>query len=878
LTADQLTVTEGDDVTLTCDHPANGVTEYEFKYGDVTLGKSASATHTISAATLNIDDVTHYTCVVYVGGMESHPSSPVSISLKPKTPTITVVSPAEAPYGTGSYISLTCVTESAGNMTFTFYRRDNSVVYHGSENRQVVGTESVGSESYTCVAANQAGESESSLSVTVEILDFSCPSGWTQVSNKCYRYVSKIFNYSDASKSCSEQSSSLAAVEDPNLNSKLVELGDDVAAWIGIHDLDQDGEHVLHDGSDIEHYENWDIDEPQNWNGNEFCVAMRLPSGKWNDAECVYRKPSFCEQQAAIVNCPVGWTQIGVECYKVNTQWLNYDDALAACQQEHGTLAYTWNSTSTDDFKQWTDINSLLEVWIGLSSRETPGTFVWEDAAQTPLTDTNWTNWARSSRQLAHDTSHCVALRGQNRWKHVQCHKTLPSVCQLQPGKTTRTTSHGLAPTLTADQLTVTEGDDVTLTCDHPANGVTEYEFKYGDVTLGKSASATHTISAATLNIDDVTHYTCVVYVGGMESHPSSPVSISLKPKTPTITVVSPAEAPYGTGSYISLTCVTESAGNMTFTFYRRDNSVVYHGSENRQVVGTESVGSESYTCVAANQAGESESSLSVTVEILDFSCPSGWTQVSNKCYRYVSKIFNYSDASKSCSEQSSSLAAVEDPNLNSKLVELGDDVAAWIGIHDLDQDGEHVLHDGSDIEHYENWDIDEPQNWNGNEFCVAMRLPSGKWNDAECVYRKPSFCEQQAAIVNCPVGWTQIGVECYKVNTQWLNYDDALAACQQEHGTLAYTWNSTSTDDFKQWTDINSLLEVWIGLSSRETPGTFVWEDAAQTPLTDTNWTNWARSSRHETRQCVALKGQNRWKDVQCQKTLPSVCQLQQV
>ena len=36
------------------------------------------------------------------------------------------------------------------------------------------------------------------------------------------------------------------------------------------------------------------------------------------------------------------------------------------------------------------------EVWIGLSSRETPGTFVWEDAAQTPLTDTNWTNWARS--------------------------------------------------------------------------------------------------------------------------------------------------------------------------------------------------------------------------------------------------------------------------------------------------------------------------------------------------------------------------------------------------------------------------------------------------------------------------------------------------
>ena len=90
--------------------------------------------------------------------------------MKPKTPTITVVSPAEAPYGTGSYISLTCVTESAGNMTFTFYRRDNSVVYHGSENRQVVGTESVGSESYTCVAANQAGESEASLSVTVQIL------------------------------------------------------------------------------------------------------------------------------------------------------------------------------------------------------------------------------------------------------------------------------------------------------------------------------------------------------------------------------------------------------------------------------------------------------------------------------------------------------------------------------------------------------------------------------------------------------------------------------------------------------------------------------------------------------------------------------------
>jgi C-type mannose receptor len=56
-----------------------------------------------------------------------------------------------------------------------------------------------------------------------------------------------------------------------------------------------DGRFQWQDGSNLS-FTNWNNGEPNNYGGVEKCVELFVESGKWNDMDCKYLRPSICKK------------------------------------------------------------------------------------------------------------------------------------------------------------------------------------------------------------------------------------------------------------------------------------------------------------------------------------------------------------------------------------------------------------------------------------------------------------------------------------------------------------------------------------------------------------------------------------------------------
>ena len=80
-------------------------------------------------------------------------------------------------------------------------------------------------------------------------------------------------------------------------------------------------------------------------------------------------------------------------------------------------------------------------------------------------------------------------------------------------------------PTLTANNSSPTDGDDILLTCTTNTAGITSYEFRYGDSLLDTSADNTYLINSATIDSHDG-NYTCIAYIDIVPSNTSSMLTV----------------------------------------------------------------------------------------------------------------------------------------------------------------------------------------------------------------------------------------------------------------------------------------------------------------------------------------------------------------
>uniref|UniRef100_A0A096MA76 C-type lectin domain-containing protein n=1 Tax=Poecilia formosa TaxID=48698 RepID=A0A096MA76_POEFO len=110
-----------------------------------------------------------------------------------------------------------------------------------------------------------------------------CPSGWTPINGRCFRYVAKPMAWIDAEKNCLSMGANLASVHNMQEYHQVQALITAASrgsglTWLGGSDAQKDRTWLWSDGSPML-YKNWYKGEPNNWKGRQPCLQMNF-SGK----------------------------------------------------------------------------------------------------------------------------------------------------------------------------------------------------------------------------------------------------------------------------------------------------------------------------------------------------------------------------------------------------------------------------------------------------------------------------------------------------------------------------------------------------------------------------------------------------------------------
>uniref|UniRef100_A0A8C6Y9P9 Collectin subfamily member 10 n=1 Tax=Naja naja TaxID=35670 RepID=A0A8C6Y9P9_NAJNA len=104
-------------------------------------------------------------------------------------------------------------------------------------------------------------------------------------------------NYREALAHCRIREGILAMPKDEAANtviSDYVSQSGFFRVFIGLNDIEKEGQFMYADGTPLQSYSNWKDGVPQDTQENEDCVEM-LSTGKWNDTECHLTMYFICE-------------------------------------------------------------------------------------------------------------------------------------------------------------------------------------------------------------------------------------------------------------------------------------------------------------------------------------------------------------------------------------------------------------------------------------------------------------------------------------------------------------------------------------------------------------------------------------------------------
>ncbi|XP_037360593.1 low affinity immunoglobulin epsilon Fc receptor [Talpa occidentalis] len=112
----------------------------------------------------------------------------------------------------------------------------------------------------------------------------SCPERWVYFQRKCYYFGEGAKRWFQARIECRNLQGQLVSIHSQEEQDFLTRHASRTESWIGLRDLDVEGEFVWMDGTTPD-YSNWRPGEPNNGGQGENCVMMQ-GSGQWNDAYC----------------------------------------------------------------------------------------------------------------------------------------------------------------------------------------------------------------------------------------------------------------------------------------------------------------------------------------------------------------------------------------------------------------------------------------------------------------------------------------------------------------------------------------------------------------------------------------------------------------
>ncbi|XP_034020004.1 type-2 ice-structuring protein-like [Thalassophryne amazonica] len=126
----------------------------------------------------------------------------------------------------------------------------------------------------------------------------SCPSGWYEISGRCFHYVARPLTWVRAESNCMYMGGHLASVhsydEYHDIQSMIIKVTHEPKkAWLGGSDAYEEGLWFWTDGTPFG-FNNWCPGQPNNLD-NQDCFAMNYSDQNcWNDELCGVTFPSVC--------------------------------------------------------------------------------------------------------------------------------------------------------------------------------------------------------------------------------------------------------------------------------------------------------------------------------------------------------------------------------------------------------------------------------------------------------------------------------------------------------------------------------------------------------------------------------------------------------
>ncbi|XP_035692640.1 uncharacterized protein LOC118427111 [Branchiostoma floridae] len=213
-----------------------------------------------------------------------------------------------------------------------------------------------------------------------------CPvSDYVSFNGICYKHFAEEKTYAEARQTCASDDGLLAMPKDSASNAFIFNLGGE-NHWLGFTDVDTEGQWVFEDGQTLASsgYTNWKVNEPNDL-GAEDCAQFIPPSDEWNDVPCDRTFGFVCQ----ISGCQNGYSYFSHtgRCYRAYDTEKTFDEALATCEAEAGTLAMPRDDITNDFLVALKNtVNVDLGFYFGLDHRGGAWTYVDGGA----LGYTNW--------------------------------------------------------------------------------------------------------------------------------------------------------------------------------------------------------------------------------------------------------------------------------------------------------------------------------------------------------------------------------------------------------------------------------------------------------------------------------------------------------
>ncbi|XP_070535376.1 macrophage mannose receptor 1-like isoform X2 [Ptychodera flava] len=739
------------------------------------------------------------------------------------------------------------------------------------------------------------------LSVYLLLCQFSggsadCPTGWIESESNCFKVFNaddnrkRSLNWHGSSEYCRKMNANLASfssLDQEILIFRVAKVARFEVVWIGLNDIDTEGNYVWSDGSNV-NYTNWGGMRLGYQSYITDCVASQslLRMGRALEVTMWRLRPCNSNVRSWMCKISSGKELITQSppptpdyCYENNTVWLKYGDSMC----------YFFSSSTVIEPKTWTEsrkycyskgaellslhdanetawIASRLQLeerrpwWIGLRQYGFGGKYEWSDG-----TALDYVNWLESEPNNLNGEEECAQISGSSdtaQWNDQHCADEFSFICKKF--------IHNVDP-ITHPPTTPIPGLCPT--------GWVEFDDKCYRFYGVDDASERHNWSAArdvcrSLRSNLATVHTREIqnFLYSQLYSAKSPVWIGLS------NAANRRKYRWTDGT------------TLTYTNWGKNQPLIYRAScvevkEERGEWNGEYCRSKRAWLCQGDKDVQPQPENPTRPD--DKACIAGYTYYNGGCYKVYKNPQTFQQASMQCRKDGGNLAslmnAFEEAYVETLVHIQGSSLL--IGMELNEQTGEYEWSDGSPM-FYTSWNsvpVGEDAG-SGAYTNSCVKATKDGWETRNCddllgaickIYLVPPPTTPEHIEGHCgnEVAWVPYGSDCYFFGHK----DHKLPASQAQFNCMQWDSTLVTIHHYQEnefiLSQLDSNQDIWIGLVKGH--GGFRWVD--NSPLQFTRWAagqpNLASRSFGE-EDCVTLQRYNGgWDDVRCFSRKGYVC-----